>query len=128
MQRRDFIHLSACATAGLALTATFGCNNQQADIEAQPFFFSYLADSKTIELTGLAYRKTNTDENDKSKLSKLILAGSNSQTLSDKDAIRLMLENKVKNDFKTGKVVLVNGWVLSLTEARQCALFSIIQS
>jgi hypothetical protein len=39
-----------------------------------------------------------------------------------------MLENKVENDFKTGKIAVIKGWVLSLTEARQCALFSILQS
>jgi hypothetical protein len=32
----------------------------------------------------------------------------------------------VRRDFDTGRTVLVNGWVLSATEARQCALFSLL--
>ena len=32
----------------------------------------------------------------------------------------------VRRDFETGRTVLVNGWVLSVTEARQCALFSLL--
>jgi len=32
----------------------------------------------------------------------------------------------VRRDFETGRTVLVNGWVLAATEARQCALFSLL--
>ena len=32
----------------------------------------------------------------------------------------------VTDDFAAGRVVLVNGWVLSITEARQCALSSLL--
>jgi hypothetical protein len=32
----------------------------------------------------------------------------------------------VRRDFETGRTILVNGWVLSVTEARQCALFSLL--
>jgi len=34
----------------------------------------------------------------------------------------------VKEDFEAGNITLVKGWVLSVTEARQCALFSLINS
>ena len=33
---------------------------------------------------------------------------------------------RVRADFAAGRTVLVNGWVLSVTEARQCALFSLL--
>jgi hypothetical protein len=32
----------------------------------------------------------------------------------------------VARDFADGHTVLVDGWVLSVTEARQCALFSLL--
>ena len=32
----------------------------------------------------------------------------------------------VRRDFETGRTVLVNGWILSVNEARQCALFSLL--
>ena len=35
------------------------------------------------------------------------------------------LATLVADDFADGRVVLVNGWLLSATEARQCALFSL---
>ena len=37
------------------------------------------------------------------------------------------LKKGIKNDFEIGNTVMIDGWILSVTEARQCALFSIIQ-
>ena len=38
---------------------------------------------------------------------------------------RRLLQNKIRADFVSGELVQVQGWVLSQTEARQCALFSV---
>ena len=35
------------------------------------------------------------------------------------------LDDQIRDDFATGRTVVVDGWVLSLTEARQAALFSL---
>ena len=32
----------------------------------------------------------------------------------------------VRRDFDAGRTIIVNGWVLSVTEARQCALYSLL--
>ena len=32
----------------------------------------------------------------------------------------------VRDDFEAGRTVVVSGWILSVTEARQCALFSLL--
>lgn len=34
----------------------------------------------------------------------------------------------IQRDFEAGRTVLLRGWILSVTEARQCALFSILPS
>jgi hypothetical protein len=34
-------------------------------------------------------------------------------------------DDQVRDDFAAGRTVLVDGWVLSVTEARQCALYSL---
>jgi hypothetical protein len=128
MQRRVFIQMSAYTAAALALPFANGCTRNSIDIEAQPLFFSHLVDAKTIMETGLAYRKANLREDDKNKLEELLLANSALPASANDIAIRSMLDNKVNIDFKTGKIAVVNGWVLSLTEARQCALFSILRS
>jgi hypothetical protein len=35
------------------------------------------------------------------------------------------LEMKVQQDFRAQKVLIINGWMVSQTEARQCALLSL---
>jgi hypothetical protein len=35
------------------------------------------------------------------------------------------LDDQIRDDFANGRTVVVDGWVLSLTEARQAALFSL---
>ena len=125
MQKRDFIYLSAYTSVALAPQAS-GCAYKQIDEEPQSLFLSHLADVKTIVATGIAYRKEHREEDCKTRLTELLLANSALQSSSDDRAIRSMLENKVENDFKTGKIAVVKGWVLSLTEARECALFSML--
>lgn len=128
MQRRDFIHLSAYTAAALTLPGVAGCTSGQLNAESQPYFFSHVADVKTIINTGKAYRKRHPEEDDKSKLTELLLTGSVLKGSSDSDEIRQMLINKVDDDFKNGNTDIVTGWILSLTEARQCALFSILHA
>ena len=36
------------------------------------------------------------------------------------------LAELVRADFEAGRTVVVDGWILSVTEARQCALFSLL--
>lgn len=35
------------------------------------------------------------------------------------------LNDRIREDFEKGNVVVINGWVLAVTEARQCALFAL---
>ena len=114
----------------VALTLSFaaGCSSDTIDVEAQPFFFSHLADDKTIMETGRAYRRANREEDDKNRLKELLLANNSLTGEANYKAIQDIVVNKVNNDFKTGRINTVTGWVLSLTEARQCALFSILHS
>ena len=35
------------------------------------------------------------------------------------------IASRTRDDFAAGRIVVVDGWVLSMTEARRCALFSL---
>jgi hypothetical protein len=125
MQRRTFIHLSTYTALALTLPLTEGCSPSPESIASHPFAFSKLADKKTIAEAGQAYRKRFPKEDDKMVLTNLLI-GSN--TPQDKSAIEKHLNNGVLEDFKTGKIITTAGWVLSVTEARQCALYSILNA
>jgi hypothetical protein len=128
MERRVFVKLSAFTALALSLPFAEGCGPSAKDMAAaQPLLLSHMVDVKAITEAGLAYRKTHPDENDEYKLSQLILAGRDVSS-ANKNTIQALLDKQVTADFKLGKTVLVKGWVLSITEARQCALFSILKS
>jgi hypothetical protein len=128
MERRSFVKLSAFTALALTLPFAESCNSGSKEkAVAQPLLFSHLVDVKTIREAGLDYRKTHTAENDRQKLSQLLLSDKDKASLS-KDEIQTLLDKQVTADFKTGHIVMVKGWVMSVTEARQCALFSIIKT
>jgi len=125
MQRRTFIHLSAYTALALTLPFVDGCSPSPESIASQPFLFSHLADKNTINEAGLAYRKQFPKENDKATL-RILLIGNNSP--KDNSSIEKQLDERISDDFKTAKIITAAGWVLSLTEARQCALYSILNA
>jgi hypothetical protein len=125
MERRAFVRLSAYTALVLSMPLLDSCSKTEDNPLAMPAFFSHIADVKTISEAGLAYRNTTKGEDDRTVLTKL-LSGNNAS--SDKKAIQTALDGQVKQDFQTNKTVTVSGWVLSITEARQCALFSILNS
>jgi hypothetical protein len=63
---------------------------------------------------GQRYLELFTDEKQKLTLVKLL-----------SDTPINQLEQQITVDYQSGNTVLLNGWLLSKTEARQCALFSL---
>jgi hypothetical protein len=45
----------------------------------------------------------------------------------DSTRVLRQLDAAVRDDYTAGRVLTLRGWVLSLTEARQCALYSLSQ-
>ena len=129
MKRKDFLQLSAFTAAAISLPLVHSCNVPVSEnAMAQPVFLSRLFDEDTIRDAGKAYLHKTPAENDDNKLIQLLAGNSSIAGSSDEKAIHQYLEEKIKQDFEEGKTVLVKGWVLAVTEARQCALFSLINS
>lgn len=124
MERRKFIQLSAYTAAILSVPFISSCSSKE-DSVAVPEFFSHITDIKTIKETGADYRRQFQLEDNSEALTRLLLDGNPS---TDRDEIQSILDKQVTQDFKLGKTVTAGGWILSLTEARQCALFSILNS
>ncbi|HXG95638.1 MAG TPA: hypothetical protein VNJ06_00850 [Gemmatimonadales bacterium] len=106
MNRRDFLRISALGVAVLTVPA-------REDAAAHPDLLAVLGPER-IRAIGVQYRRLVPAENDRLFLRAAILAPHPS------------IAATVRRDFETGRTVLVNGWVLAATEARQCALFSLL--
>jgi len=128
MNRKKFLLLSGVVASAIAIPVlTRHARNARLD---RPLFLpgslAGILDQETIREIGLAYRSATPSEDAEPGLTRLLLTAPDGSRLpaEDRTAVRRMLERKVHDDFETGSIRMVNGWILSVTEARQCALFS----
>ena len=127
MKRRNFIQLSALAAGAFSIPFIYGCNSKTFNkAVTEPYFLSHIFDAKTIKATGDAYIKQTPAEDSKSSLATLLDDPAINET-TDAKTVHDVYDKKTKEDFNNLKTVVVNGWVLSVTEARQCALYSLTQ-
>ena len=119
MKRRKFVFLTVAG--GLATMTPF-CRSHKATLTAlnNPKFLSTICDVPTIRKIGTDYRTSTPAEDREGRLNDLLTADLD-QTKDQTEQIT----GKIKADFAAGRTVTLEGWVISLTEARQCALNSI---
>jgi len=136
MKRRKFIILAGVGVAAIVTTLAMRRrhHNSLAKPLGQPDFLGHVCDESTVREIGDAYCARNPDEREEDKLVSLLIATSQGDGQRDKgsaksvpDSTRVLrqLDGATRDDFAAGRVVTVKGWVLSLTEARQCALYSL---
>jgi len=132
MKRRYFIVTSVLSLLGVGISFIRWFDNSSTERElAQPKFLSLLCDQSTIRMLGRAYLKLKPDEtNDDVLLNDMLPENSHKLFLKKQDILiaELQIEKRIKQDFDTDNIIVVQGWVLSVTEARQCAFFSVINS
>lgn len=129
MNRRVFVRLGIFS-AGAMTFPLFYCrsNDQYNDLLHQPTFLSQICDDKTLREIGLAYLKVKPKE---AKINRLVdfltveLSGKRISSKSSDKELDSLINYKIHNDFEKENIITVKGWLLSLTEARQCALFSL---
>jgi hypothetical protein len=65
-------------------------------------------------------------ENELQKLTDIVLTDETGKklTASDKTAIEKLVDKKMNAEFVGSNTIIINGWIISVTEARQCAIFS----
>ena len=90
-----------------------------------PLVLSGICDEASIRKIGISYRALVPGENSKEKLLELLNTGLSSNIAPDGPEVINELEQKIEQEFKEDKLVVINGWVITPTEARQCALLSL---
>jgi hypothetical protein len=129
MKRRDFIRLSAYSTALLGVPFIAGCHYKPSHAALlQPTFLVHIMDRKSLLVTGQQYLKQVPAENSGDKLEKILLDNPALPGSADAQTMQAYFTKKTADDFANKQTVVVDGWVLSATEARQCALFALSES
>ena len=115
LDRRRFLQVSA---VGVAAAIVQGCSDERDHPLDQPLLIATLGPERVVQL-GVRYRAQTPTENTAESLRAAIEKGRASRLLTKS------INDVVHDDFENGRTVLVDGWVLSVTEARQAALLSL---
>lgn len=125
MDRRSFIRLAGATTLGVAAAA--GCAGRSpsdARALARPELLVALGDAP-VRAIGARYRAMTAGERDADALRDAIVS-SRPFRARLVGAASPPIAEMIRDDFEHGRTVLVDGWLLSVTEARQCALYSLL--
>jgi hypothetical protein len=127
--RRRIIHgiMALTALSASAGRALGRCLTPASPVELLASRLSGLAGGGwSAGVIGKAYLATAPDEADKAMLVALLCPGAPScypELLAlDEPAFRSWIARRHRADFEEGRTVCVDGWILSRTEARLCAL------
>lgn len=122
MKRDRFLFLSTAGAIALALPSWNGCRGPVTypDTLTELGDISNIWDMKQVKLIGKVYLSNNPSYKDQQSLVASLLTGAPSDTT----AIPEFLVRKIRQDYETGNTVMVNGWLLSETEAQKYALIS----
>ncbi len=130
MKRSTFILSAIAATAAITLPVAYfiSRNNLPEDPLAWPVALAELTDEKTIREIGIHYKKQFPSENTKDRLRELLITDRHGSQTAPTNVPELCfwLKEKIREDFSAFNTTTVNGWVISLTETRQCVLYSLL--
>ncbi|ALM08487.1 hypothetical protein SB49_12200 [Sediminicola sp. YIK13] len=126
MKRRNFFLLSLAGLATVAVPSycVWKKSNKKKNPLYEPRILTTILEPSDIVEMGKMYCNQFPDNGLEEKLQGFLTENINKDT-SDLASI---LEQEVKKDYETGNTVVLDGWILSETEAVQCALFSISES
>ena len=121
LDRRRFLQLAATGmAAGLTTSACARDTGEDAGAVDKPALVEMLGPARVREI-GTQYRAAVPNENTATTLRDAI-------SISQRQfpfIRRRSIEEQIHDDFAIGRTVVVSGWILSETEARQCALYSL---
>lgn len=128
MERRAFLWTTSLSSISILISLN-SCTNKKNDLKkilSFPITLSYFLDKETIIKIGESFIKySQINEN---HLSELLLKDIDKKNHSNSESIINNLQQKIKNDFELQRIIELEGWIISQTEAEQCALFYFINT
>lgn len=127
MKRRKFILAAAVTAVTIPVAKYLYDSSHTQDPLVMPDVLARFCDENAIREIGITYRNQVPQENKKEKLIEILLTdkAENKVKINDRLKITKLLDKKIKEEFAGYKTIVISGWVITTTEARQCALFSL---
>jgi hypothetical protein len=128
MNRREFIGIAATGAACTLHPALVGASElEPISVLANPRLLNVLRNERIVQILGERYRETVPGEDSVEALVEAIRSVVQSDAGTHPDTpLETRVDEQVRRDFAAGRTVTLNGWILSLIEARQCALHSLV--
>ena len=128
--RRNFISFSAAILAGIMVSPDITQRYLSRNRLGNRFVKTFAHDLKSARAVGQAYLRNVPQESNACILTDMILKRGTDlmlrlDALSEKDLIA-KLRDLITDDFTSENTVQVDGWILSRTEARLCALCALL--
>jgi hypothetical protein len=128
MKRRRFLVTTA---AGAAVVAGGGTGwlvrpRTRAELLGQPDLLHLLGDADRVRAIGRAYRAAFPEEGTAAELTRRLLRDQGPAARLSDGLLSRRVASNVRRDFDREDTVQLGGWILSRTEARQSALYSIL--
>ena len=102
-----------------SLKASAWLSRSERPAAVEGLFYQLFADLSAARMLGRRYLADHSNEHSREWLIKKVLKGARPRNL---EALRAVLANNLRRDFSEGYIVIVDGWVLSRTEARAAAI------
>ncbi len=125
MKRREFIGIAAATAVGRGWLPSAHAEDLGPAALARPRLLGILRNPRAVHALGRQYRTMVPAEADEPALTRALLGA---EPAGQDVALASRLEEQVRRDFAEGRTTIVGGWVLALTEARQCALYSLLNA
>ena len=89
---------------------------------------SFLGDHECICAIGQSYRDRYPAEDNMTMITDALLSARQQSARLEATGLQALIDSMISKDFEKNNTVLLNGWLLSRTEARQTALYSMLSS
>lgn len=128
MDRRQFIQFAAAGAAGIVLSGAVWLPSAEPPLSVlgRPALLRLLNSPDEITAIGKAFHAEHPTERTANAIASAILTDAQLSSNLPEPAMREALSRQIRQDFADHRTVRLRGWILSVTEARQCALYSIL--
>ena len=125
MKRRAFIFSALIVTVTIPLVKYTLWDKWYNNPLLVPKELSRFCDDNILRKMGNRYLQIFPEENNKTKLNDILLTDYDGKKINSTDEFLILksLNKKIYLEFSANQIIILNGWVISKTEARQCALF-----
>jgi hypothetical protein len=126
VKRRKFIWLSGAGIAAATLPWLTSCQSSQwTSVLSVPSILGQFCSKTELMTIGNSYIERVPQESKISTIEKKLLKGDDENTFEPQSekSLQDFISKMSERDFSTGQTIILKGWVLSKTEARQCGLF-----